>query len=205
MSDNSPPPPPERPQPEPPVAGPPLSPWAPPAPPPRRQRTGLIVTLAVGGSLVVAGALVALVHSLLDAAADSTALAPARSEAYEEEVPEDEGAPYDEEAPYDAEEETEPVAPGPRADGDATVTKCVRDKLIGWPHAEVKVVNGGEGPAGYIVFVEFVDPDGRMRTGGVAIADDLAPGASVRAEAQGLGEVPPGTTCRIDRVERDPA
>ena len=36
-------------------------------------------------------------------------------------------------------------------------------------------------------------------------ADDLAPGASVKAEAQGLGEVPAGTTCRIDRVERDPA
>ncbi|MEW9509933.1 hypothetical protein [Streptomyces bacillaris] len=198
MSDNSPPPPPEQPQPEPPVAGPPLSLWAPPAPSPRRQRTGLIVTLAVGGSLVVAGALVALVHSLLDAAADSTALPPARSEAYEEEAPDDEGAPYDE-------EETEPVAPGPAADGDATVTRCVRDKLIGWPHVEVKVVNGGEGPAGYIVFVEFVDPDGKMRTGGVAIADDLAPGASVKAEAQGLGEVPAGTTCRIDRVERDPA
>lgn len=173
------------------MAAPPLSLWAPPAPPPRRQRTGLIVTLAVGGSLVVAGALVALVHSLLDAAADSIALPPARS------------APYEEEAPDD--EETDPIAPGPRADGDATVTKCVRDKLIGWPHAEVKVVNGGEGPAGYIVFVEFVDPDGKMRTGGVAIADDLAPGASVKTEAQGLGEVPAGTTCRIDRVERDPA
>ncbi|MEV7270286.1 hypothetical protein ACIQIG_05770 [Streptomyces bacillaris] len=197
MSDNSPPPTPEQPQPEPPVAAPPPSLWAPPAPPPRRQRTGLIVTLAVGGSLVVAGALVALVHSLLDAAADSIALPPARSAPYEEEAPDDEEGPYD--------EETEPVAPGPRADGDATVTKCVRDKLIGWPHAEVEVVNRGDGPAGYIVFVEFVDPDGKMRTGGVAIADDLAPGASVKAEAQGLGEVPAGTTCRIDRVERDPA
>ncbi|MFD3792621.1 FxLYD domain-containing protein [Streptomyces cyaneofuscatus] len=201
MSDNLPPPPPEQPQP---------SPWAPPAAPPgKQQRTGLIVSLAVGGGLVVAGALVALVYSLLDSVSDSIALPPARSDApysgpYDEQ-------PYDEQ-PYGedpveedpVEEEPEPVVSGPAAERDVTITRCARDSLIGWQHADLTVVNGGRSPAGYVVFVEFLDTKGAVLTDGIATTDDLAPGASVKVKAQGVGEVPTGTTCRVKQVTRDP-
>ncbi|ONI49290.1 MULTISPECIES: FxLYD domain-containing protein [unclassified Streptomyces] len=173
------------------------------------QRTGLIVSLAVGGGLVVAGALVALVYSLLDSVSDSIALPPARSDApysgpYDEE-------PYDEQ-PYGedpveeepVEEEPEPVASGPAAERDVTITKCVRDSLIGWQHADLTIVNGSGSPAGYVVFVEFLDAKGTVLTGGIATTDDLAPGASVKVKAQGVGEVPTGTTCRVKQVTRDP-
>ncbi|MBT2378726.1 hypothetical protein J7E90_15565 [Streptomyces sp. ISL-111] len=185
MSDNSPPPPPEQPQP---------SPWGPPAAPPGTPRTGLIVSLAVGGGLVVAGALVALVYSLMDSVSDSIALPPARSDAPSSE-------PYEEEP---VKEEPEPVASGPAAEGDVTVTKCTRDSLIGWPHADLKIVNGSGSPAGYVVFVEFLDAKGAVLTDGVATTDDVAPGASVEVEAQGVGEVPTGTKCRVKQVTRDP-
>ncbi|MFD3416121.1 FxLYD domain-containing protein [Streptomyces cyaneofuscatus] len=191
MSDNLPPPPPEQPQP---------SPWAPPAAPPgKQQRTGLIVSLAVGGGLVVAGALVALVYSLLDSVSDSIALPPARSDAPY-------SGPYDEQ-PYGedpVEEEPEPVVSGPAAERDVTITRCARDSLIGWQHADLTVVNGGRSPAGYVVFVEFLDTKGAVLTDGIATTDDLAPGASVKVKAQGVGEVPTGTTCRVKQVTRDP-
>ncbi|MFD5986401.1 FxLYD domain-containing protein [Streptomyces cyaneofuscatus] len=216
MSDNLPPPPPEQPQP---------SPWAPPATPPgKQQRTGLIVSLAVGGGLVVAGALVALVYSLLDSVSDSIALPPARSDApYSDPYGEE---PYDEqpygeqpygeqpygEQPYGedpvegepVEEEPEPVASGPAAERDVTITKCARDSLIGWQHADLTIVNGSRSPAGYVVFVEFLDAKGAVLTDGIATTDDLAPGASVKVKAQGVGEVPTGTTCRVKQVTRDP-
>lgn len=201
MSDNLPPPPPEQPQP---------SPWAPPATPPgKQQRTGLIVSLAVGGGLVVAGALVALVYSLLDSVSDSIALPPARSDApYSDPYGEE---PYDEQ-PYGedpvegepVEEEPEPVASGPAAERDVTITKCARDSLIGWQHADLTIVNGSRSPAGYVVFVEFLDAKGAVLTDGTATTDDLAPGASVKVKAQGVGEVPTGTTCRVKQVTRDP-
>lgn len=193
MSDNLPPPPPEQPQPSP-------SPWAPPAAPPgKQQRTGLIVSLAVGGALVVAGALVALVHSLMDSVSDSIALPPARSDApYSDPYGEE---PYEEDAVE--EPEPEPVASGPAAEGDVTITKCARDSLIGWQHADLTIVNGSGSPAGYVVFVEFLDAKGSVLTDGIATTDDLAPGASVKVKAQGVGEVPTGTTCRVKQVTRD--
>ncbi|MGW7225828.1 FxLYD domain-containing protein [Streptomyces cyaneofuscatus] len=206
MSDNLPPPPPEQPQ---------ASPWAPPAAPPGKpQRTGLIVSLAVGGGLVVAGALVALVYSLLDSVSDSIALPPARSDApysdpYDEEPYAEE--PYGEQ-PYGedpaeeepVEEEPETVTSGQAAEKDVTITKCVRDSLIGWQHADLTIVNGSRSPAGYVVFVEFLDAKGTVLTDGIATTDDLAPGASVKVKAQGVGEVPTGTTCRVKQVTRDP-
>ncbi|MFI7235773.1 FxLYD domain-containing protein [Streptomyces cyaneofuscatus] len=200
MSDNLPPPPPEQPQP---------SPWAPHAAPPGKQRTGLIVSLAVGGGLVVAGALVALVYSLMDSVSDSIALPPARSDApysdpYDEEPYEEEPVEEDPVEEKPVEEEPEPVASGPAAEGDVTITKCARDSLIGWQHADLTIVNGSGGPAGYVVFVEFLDAKGAVLTDGVATTDDLAPGASVKVQAQGVGEVPRGTTCRIKHVQRDP-
>lgn len=200
MSDYFPPPPPEQPQPEhpAPVGAPPPSPWAAPAAQPGRQRTGLIVTLAVGGGLVVAGAMVALVYSLMDSVSDSIALPPERSDApYSEPYDEE---PYAEEPSY--EEPVEPVAPGPPAEGDVTVTKCTRDSLIGWPHADLRIVNGSGSPAAYIVSITFVDADGTVVSDGVATTEELAPGASVEVRAQGSGEVAAGTKCRVAEVDR---
>ncbi|WP_406244839.1 hypothetical protein [Streptomyces anulatus] len=195
MSDYFPPPPPEQPQPEhpAPVGAPPPSPWAAPAAQPGRQRTGLIVTLAVGGGLVVAGAMVALVYSLMDSVSDSIALPPERSDApYSE--------PYDEEPSY--EEPVEPVAPGPPAEKDVTVTKCTRDSLIGWPHADLRIVNRSGSPAAYIVSITFVAADGTVVSDGVATTEEVAPDASVEVRAQGSGEVAAGTKCRVAEVDR---
>ncbi|WP_405433688.1 FxLYD domain-containing protein [Streptomyces anulatus] len=195
MSDYFPPPPPEQPQPEhrAPASASPPSPWAAPAAPPGRQRTGLIVTLAVGGGLVVAGAMVALVYSLMDSVSDSIALPPERSDApYSE--------PYEEE-PYE-EEPVEPVAPGPSAEGDVTITKCTRDSLIFWPHADLRIVNKSGSPAAYIVSITFVDADGAVVSDGIATTEEVAPGASVKVRAQGSGEAAAGTKCRIAEVDR---
>ncbi|MFH8689372.1 FxLYD domain-containing protein [Streptomyces anulatus] len=200
MSDYFPPPPPEQPQPEhpAPVGASPPSPWAAPAAPPGKQRTGLIVTLAVGGGLVVAGAMVALVYSLMDSVSDSIALPPERSDApYSEPYDEE---PYAEEPSY--EEPVEPDAAGPPAEKDVTVTKCTRDSLIGWPHADLRIVNGSASPAAYIVSITFVDADGTVVSDGVATTEEVAPGASVEVRAQGSGEVAAGTKCRIAEVDR---
>ncbi|WP_326619520.1 FxLYD domain-containing protein [Streptomyces anulatus] len=200
MSDYFPPPPPEQPQPEhsAPVGASPPSPWAAPAAPPGKQRTGLIVTLAVGGGLVVAGAMVALVHALMDSVSDSIALPPERSDApYSEPYDEE---PYAEEPSY--EEPVEPDAAGPPAEKDVTVTKCTRDSLIGWPHADLRIVNRSGSPAAYIVSITFVDADGTVVSDGVATTEEVAPGASVEVRAQGSGEVAAGTECRIAEVDR---
>ncbi|MFD4172160.1 FxLYD domain-containing protein [Streptomyces anulatus] len=199
MSDYFPPPPPEQPQPEhpAPVGAPLPSPWAAPAAPPGKQRTGLIVTLAVGGGLVVAGAMVALVYSLMDSVQDSIALPPRSEAPYSE--------PYDEE-PFaegpSSEEPVEPDAAGPPAEGDVTVTKCARDSLIGWPHADLKIVNRSGSPAAYIVSITFVDADGAAVSDGIATTEEVAPGASVKVRAQGSGEAAAGTKCRITEVDR---
>ncbi|MFJ2077482.1 FxLYD domain-containing protein [Streptomyces anulatus] len=205
MSDYFPPPPPEQPQPEHPatVGASPPSPWAAPAAPPGKQRTGLIVTLAVGGGLVVAGAMVALVYALMDSVSDSIALPPERSDApysepYDEEPYAEE--PYAEEPSY--EEPVEPDAAGPPAEKDVTVTKCTRDSLIGWPHADLRIVNRSGSPAAYIVSITFVDADGTVVSDGVATTEEVAPGASVEVRAQGSGEVAAGTECRIAEVDR---
>ncbi|MFD5640717.1 FxLYD domain-containing protein [Streptomyces anulatus] len=200
MSDYFPPPPPEQPQPEhpAPVGASPPSPWAAPAAPPGKQRTGLIVTLAVGGGLVVAGVMVALVHALMDSVSDSIALPPERSDApYSEPYDEE---PYAEEPSY--EEPVEPDAAGPPAEKDVTVTKCTRDSLIGWPHADLRIVNRSGSPAAYIVSITFVDADGTVVSDGVATTEEVAPGASVEVRAQGSGEVAAGTECRIAEVDR---
>ncbi|MFG3405008.1 hypothetical protein [Streptomyces sp. NPDC048142] len=193
MSGSFPPPPPEQPQPErkPEHPAPWASPWAAPAAPPRKQRTGLIVTLAVGGGLVVAGAVVALVYSLLESVSDSVALPPKRSD-----------LPYDA-AP--AEPAPEPTATEPDVEEDVTITACERDPQIGWQSAEVKVVNGSSGTATYHIGVEFLDKDGVRVTDGVTGVVNLRPGRSAVKEVHGLGEVPPGTTCRLVDLTRMPS
>ncbi|MFF2600041.1 MULTISPECIES: FxLYD domain-containing protein [Streptomyces] len=192
MSDTFPPPPPEQPQPEPRYRSPEqVSPWAAPAVPQRKQRTGLIVTLAVAGGLVVAGGTVALVVSTMSAVQDSIALPPRSDAPY--------SAPYEDET-YD-EEPVEP-APGPDPEGDVTVATCGRDSLIGWPHADLKIVNRTEGPAAYIVTVSFVDGDGEEVDDGIATTEEIAPGDAVTVRALGSGEVAAGTKCRTGEVER---
>ncbi|MER5816434.1 FxLYD domain-containing protein [Streptomyces californicus] len=192
MSDTFPPPPPEQPQPEPRYrSAEQVSPWAAPAVPQRKQRTGLIVTLAVAGGLVVAGGTVALVVSTMSAVQDSIALPPRSDAPY--------SAPYEDET-YD-EEPVEP-APGPDPEGDVTVATCGRDSLIGWPHADLKIVNRTEGPAAYIVTVSFVDGDGEEVDDGIATTEEIAPGDAVTVRALGSGEVAAGTKCRTGQVER---
>ncbi|MYV60006.1 hypothetical protein GTW37_11170 [Streptomyces sp. SID4931] len=195
MSDNFPPPPPEQPQPEhlPPAGAPPAqpSPWAAPPGPPRKQHTGLIVTLAVGGGLVVAGAVVALVYSAMSSVEDSIALPP-RSE-----------APYSE--PYEEEPAPEPTATEPDVSEDVTIIGCTRDPSIGWQSAKVKVVNGSSTTASYTIMMEFLDKEGvKVAEGGAGVVA-LEPGGSAVRKAQGVGEVPPGTTCRISDIWRTPS
>ncbi|WP_354598283.1 hypothetical protein R1Y80_29680 [Streptomyces sp. JL1001] len=195
MSDNFPPPPPEQPQPEhlPPAGAPPErpSPWAAPPGPPRKQHTGLIVTLAVGGGLVVAGAVVALVYSAMSSVEDSIALPP-RSE-----------APYSE--PYEEEPAPEPTATEPDVKKDVTIIGCTRDPSIGWQSAKVKVVNGSSTTASYTIMMEFLDEDGvKVSEGGAGVVA-LEPGESAVRKAQGVGEVPRGTTCRISDIWRTPS
>ncbi|WP_030701442.1 MULTISPECIES: FxLYD domain-containing protein [unclassified Streptomyces] len=192
MSDTFPPPPPEQPQPEPRYRSPEqVSPWAAPAVPQRKRRTGLIVTLAVAGGLVVAGGTVALVVSTMSAVQDSIALPPRSDAPY--------SAPYEDET-FD--EETVEPAPGPDPEGDVTVATCGRDSLIGWPHADLKIVNRTEGPAAYIVTVSFVDGDGEEVDDGIATTEEIAPGDAVTVRALGSGEVAAGTKCRTGEVER---
>ncbi|OSC71940.1 hypothetical protein B5180_21255 [Streptomyces sp. BF-3] len=211
MSDNFPPPPPEQPQPEhlPPAGAPPErpSPWAAPPGPPRKQHTGLIVTLAVGGGLVVAGAVVALVYSAMSSVEDSIALPPRSEAPYSEPYEED---PYEEEPyedPYEenpAEAAPEPTATEPDVKKDVTITACTRDPQIGWQSAKVKVVNGSSTTASYHIGVEFLDKDGTKVADGVTGVLDLGPGMSVVEEVHGLGEVPQGTTCRLVDLTRMP-
>ncbi len=197
MSDNFPPPPPEQPQPEhlSPAGAPPErpSPWAAPPGPPRKQHTGLIVTLAVGGGLVVAGAVVALVYSAMSSVEDSIALPPRSEAPYSE--------PYEEDP---AEAAPEPTATEPDVKKDVTITACTRDPQIGWQSAKVKVVNGSSTTASYHIGVEFLDKDGTKVADGVTGVLDLGPGKSVVEEVHGLGEVPQGTTCRLVDLTRMP-
>ncbi|WP_411081133.1 hypothetical protein [Streptomyces sp. cmx-18-6] len=196
MSNGFPPPSPEQPQPRAPEPSPwAHQPWAAPAAPPRKQRTGLIVTLAVGGGLVAVGAMATLVYALLQTASDSIALPPERSPAPHSTASAAPGAGADAEA--------EPG--GPAVEGDVTITACTRDSVIGWQSADVKVVNGSASAADYVISVEFLDRDGTTVAEGVTGVVGLAPGKAVAKKVQGLGEVPHGTTCRINDLSRTPS
>ncbi|MEI7032760.1 hypothetical protein [Streptomyces pratensis] len=200
MSDTFPPPPPEQPRPEHPAPQPEASPWAAPAAAPERgrQRTGLVVALSVGGGLALVGAVTALVYTLMGTVTDSMDLPPERS-----------AAPYGAEPGEPAEEPgaTEESDAADVADvaDDVTITACTRDPQIGWPAADVEVVNGSAAPADYYVSVEFLDKDGATVAEGVTGVLGLGPGESAEKKVQGLGEVPSGTTCRLDDLARTPS
>ncbi|WP_282685300.1 MULTISPECIES: hypothetical protein [unclassified Streptomyces] len=169
------------------------------------------MTLAVGGGLVVAGAVVALVYSAMSSVEDSIALPPRSEAPYSEPYEED---PYEEdpygdsyEEPYEedpAEAAPEPTATEPDVKKDVTITACTRDPQIGWQSAKVKVVNGSSTTASYHIGVEFLDKDGTKVADGVTGVLDLGPGKSVVEEVHGLGEVPQGTTCRLVDLMRMP-
>ncbi|MFJ3597383.1 hypothetical protein ACIPRU_12790 [Streptomyces sp. NPDC090126] len=200
MSDNFPPPPPEQPQPEPEHRAPAQpSPWAAPAGPPRKQRTGLIVTLAVVGGLVVAGAVVTLVYNVMDAVEDSIALPPRSRAPYSEPY---DGEPYEEE-PYEA--GPGGLSPEAGVEKDVTITACTRNPRTGWQSAKVKVVNGSSTTSSYTIMLEFLDAEGvKVAEGGAGVVA-LEPGGTAVRKAQGLGEVPQGTTCRISDIWRTPS
>ncbi|MGW9188247.1 hypothetical protein [Streptomyces rubiginosohelvolus] len=160
------------------------------------------MTLAVGGGLIVAGAVVALVHAAMSSVQDSIALPPRSEAPYSEPY---EGDPYEEE-PYEEDPYAEESgATEPDARKDVTITACTRDPQIGWQSAKVKVVNGSSTTASYTIMMEFLDEDGAKVAEGGAGVVDLEPGGSAVKKAQGLGEVPPGTTCRISDVWRTPS
>ncbi|MGW6353528.1 hypothetical protein [Streptomyces sp. NPDC055080] len=182
MSDSFPPPP-----------SPSPSPWPPSQPsPPRKQRTGLIVTLSVGGGLLAATAVAALVYTAMDRAAPgSLETLPSRSA----------GTPSAEAFPGE-DPVAEPSATGTAPEEDVRITKCTVDSLTNWPAAELRVVNGSGGPADYVVTVEFVDKDGTRVADGIAAVLALDAGKEAKEKAQGLGDVPRGTKCRITEVTR---
>ncbi|MCX4680586.1 hypothetical protein OG413_35840 [Streptomyces sp. NBC_01433] len=179
MSDSFPPPP-----------SPSPSPW--PPSPPRGQRTGLIVSLSVGGGLLAATAVAALVYTAMDRVApESLESLPARSA----------GTPSPE-ALAGEDPTAEPSATGTAPEEDVKITKCTVDSLTKWPAAELRVVNGSGSPADYVVTVEFVDKDGTRVADGIAAVLALDAGKVAKKKAQGLGDVPRGTECRITEVTR---
>ncbi|MFJ4961716.1 hypothetical protein ACIP6P_04535 [Streptomyces sp. NPDC088729] len=180
------------------------SPWAqpwtaPPAAPPEarpgKRRTGLIATLSVGGALVVAAGVTALVYTLLDGVA-ATAREHESSWSAQPDGPD---------APSGEDALPEPADTGPAVEEDVTIAGCERDSVMGWPSARVKVVNGSASTADYFIGVEFVDADGVVVANGLTGVVALAPGESVRKKVQGVGEVPAGTTCRFGDLSRTPS
>ncbi|MER5983522.1 hypothetical protein [Streptomyces sp. NPDC001787] len=143
-------------------------------------------------------AVATLVYTAMDRAAPESLKRPISSSA-------EPGGTPSAEALTEEEPSAEPTETGTAARADISVARCARDSVIGWPEADVKVVNGSGSTADYIVFVEFVDKDGTQVSEGVTTVTGLAPGKSAKSKVQGLGEVPRGTKCRIAEVERTPS
>ncbi|MFI8002895.1 FxLYD domain-containing protein [Streptomyces sp. NPDC086010] len=164
-------------------------PWPDPvwgAPPPRKSRTGLIVTLSVVGGLVglllIVGVIAATLGSLSHPSAErrSPAAAPP------------------------AEAPTDPAEAESSAEADVKLSACEIDSLTQWPSVVVTITNRTAGPMSYIVSVEFVDRSGTRVAEGIASTSALAPGRTSKQKAQGVGEVPAGTKCRVSDVSRFP-
>lgn len=175
-------------------------PWPDPvwgAPPPRRSRTGLIVTLSVAGGLVglllIVGVIAATLGSLSRPPAErgTPAAAPPGSSAPAEPSP-------------PAEASTDPAEAESGAEADVKLSACEIDSLTRWPSVVVTITNGTAEPMSYIVSVEFVDRSGTRVAEGVASTSALAPGRTSKQKAQGVGEVPTGTKCRVSDVSRFP-
>ncbi|MEU3437284.1 hypothetical protein [Streptomyces sp. NPDC006863] len=66
-------------------------------------------------------------------------------------------------------------------------------------------MNGSSTTSSYTIMLEFLDAEGvKVAEGGAGVVA-LEPGGSAVRKAQGLGEVPQGTTCRISDVWRTPS
>ncbi|MGW8887051.1 FxLYD domain-containing protein [Streptomyces sp. NPDC055749] len=190
MSDSFPPPPQPHPQQQPPWATPPG--WGGPQPP-RKSSTGLIVGLSVGGAVLVLGLVGTLLYFMGNAVTNS---AERRTTPSAEAMPRQEAS---------ATPTPTPTPTGTAPEEDVRITGCTVDSVIAWPHAQVAVVNGSGAAADYVVTVEFVDGDGARVAEGIVGVVGLAPGQTAKKKAQGTGEVPGDTKCRITEVYRTPA
>ncbi|QNE74159.1 hypothetical protein F0344_05640 [Streptomyces finlayi] len=98
-----------------------------------------------------------------------------------------------------------PTPAGTDAEEDVRIAGCTVDSVTAWPSARMEMVNGSGAAADYVVTVEFVDGDGARVTDGIVGVVGLAPGRTAKKKAQGLGEAPRDTKCRITGVHRTPA
>ncbi|WP_327121087.1 hypothetical protein OG206_28550 [Streptomyces sp. NBC_01341] len=103
-----------------------------------------------------------------------------------------------------AEASTDPAAEESSPEADVTLSTCEIDSLTQWPSVVVNITNGTAEPASYIVSVEFVNRSGTRVAEGIASTSALAPGRTSKQKAQGVGEVPAGTKCKVSHVSRFP-
>ncbi|MFF9398559.1 FxLYD domain-containing protein [Streptomyces sp. NPDC014744] len=180
--------------------------WGAPVPPPKQRRTGLIITLSVLGGLVLLGGCGALVVSVV-----STGTVHEGSSSGESSVDEAPGkdAPAKDDASGEKPGAEKPAEKKNDAKADAAadvkLSKCEVDDLTKWPSVDVEIVNHGDVKSNYIVTVEFVDGSGTRVAEGMAAANNLAPGQKSTQKAQGLGDSPADTKCKVTDVTRYPS
>ncbi|MFF4093349.1 FxLYD domain-containing protein [Streptomyces sp. NPDC001834] len=181
--------------------------WGAPVPPPKRRRTGLIVTLSVLGGLVLlggCGALVVSVVSNVPAVQESSS----SGESSQDEAP-GKDAPAKDDASGKKPGEEKPAGKEDDAKADAAadvkLSTCEVNDLTKWPSVDVEIVNHSDVKSNYIVTVEFVDKSGTRVAEGMAAANNLAPGQKSTQKAQGLGDSPADTKCKVTDVTRYPS
>ncbi|MFC9242829.1 hypothetical protein ACFT7S_01935 [Streptomyces sp. NPDC057136] len=182
-----PPPPPHQPQQQQPWVTPPG--WG--KPPPRKSSTGLAVGLSVGGAVFVLALLGTFLYFLGQVVTESEG---------PRTTPSAEALPSQEPTVTPS-----PTPTGTDAEDDVRIAGCAVDSLTSWPSARMEIVNGSGAAADYVVTVEFVDGDGARVADGIVGVVGLAPGKTAKKKAQGLGEAPRDTKCRISDVHRTPA
>ncbi|WP_275462088.1 hypothetical protein [Streptomyces noursei] len=100
------------------------------------------------------------------------------------------------------------AAPADSADdsgkADVKIDTCSVDGMTGWPSAKLTITNHSAGKANYIVNIEFLDGTTRVGTA-IAAENDVAPGQSAKATAQGLEKAPGKITCRVLNPGRYPS
>lgn len=183
-------------------------------PPPKRRRTGLVVTLSVLGGLVLLGGCGALVAAVVSTGPtvheSSSSGQSSQDEAPGKDAPAKDDASGEkpgEEKPAGKKDEKKDAEGGAKTDAaaDVKLSKCEVNDLTKWPSVDVEIVNHGDVKSNYIVSVEFVDGSGTRVAEGMAAANNLAPGQKSTQKAQGLGESPTDTTCKVTDVTRYPS
>ncbi|MFJ1846707.1 MULTISPECIES: FxLYD domain-containing protein [unclassified Streptomyces] len=173
--------------------------WGAPMPPPKKSKTGLIVTLSVLGGLVLLGGCGALVATV---SSGSTHESSATGESPADAAPE-KNAPA-ENAPAEKPAEKEKGADA-SAESDVKLTGCEVNSVTKWPSVTVEIENHSDAQSNYIVSVEFVDGSGTRLAEGIAAANNLAAGQKSEQKAQGIGEAPADTKCKVSKVTRYPS